>query len=38
MGRGPVEGVCCEGVIMNVIEDRGVDDLWGERYCRGNAL
>ncbi len=22
--------MCCEGVIVNVIEDRGVDDLWGD--------
>ncbi len=31
-----VEGVPCEGVVVNVIEDRGVDDLWG--VGRGSAL
>jgi hypothetical protein len=26
-----VEGVLCEGVILNAIKDLGVDDLWGVR-------
>jgi hypothetical protein len=29
MTWGQVEGVPCEGVIVNVIEDRTVDDLLG---------
>ncbi len=35
-GGGQVVGVSCEGVIMNVIEDAGVDDLWGSG--KGSAL
>jgi hypothetical protein len=34
-----VKGVPCDGVIVNVIEDRGVYELWGVRWkeclCEG---
>jgi hypothetical protein len=32
VGGGRVEGVPCDGVIVNDIEDRGVYELWGVRW------